>query len=140
MQGFALFCLVLLLTLCSRVEAQEVTINGLHAEGVQSNLAITTDIIEYRQGDDPAVHITTGKKHYGLSLVSPMPIPMFDTQFPVSSAELLRFTIQVEDGRKFSRCVVTGLKSSGTDPSHQLTYSFVCEDVSTPPMPCTNCN
>jgi len=140
MQTLFFFFLGFLLILCTPVEGQEVTINGLPAAGVQSNFAITSDIIEYRQGDDAIVHVTIGKRHYGLSLVSSAPISVFDAQFPTANAEPRRFMVEVEDGRKFDRCVVTGLKSSGEEPSRNLTYSLMCEDVSTPPIPCENCN
>jgi hypothetical protein len=96
-------------------------------------------VIEFRQDNDALVHLTAGKKHYGLSIISPRPIPTFDAELPASNPRPHSFTVIIEDGREFSRCLVTGLKSSGSDPSHNLSYVLACEDVNTPPMPCSSC-
>ena len=64
---------------------------------------------------------------------------MFDVEFPPAHAAPHHFDVKTEDGREFSRCLVTGLKSSGADPSHHLVYALTCEDVSPPPSMCATC-
>ena len=131
--------LMLSVVFCPHVGAQEVTVNGIVLQDAQTNLNITIDVIEFREGSDPVVHLTTGKKHYGVSIVSPTPIRMFDVEFPLAHATPQHFSVKIEDGREFSRCLVTGLKSSGADPSHHLIYALACEDVSQPPSICATC-
>ena len=134
-----LLSLLLLLLLGIRVEAQTVQVDGVSLDGTQSNLNVTVDIIEYRQGEDPVVHLTPGKHHYGVAIVSQSPIAMFDAELSPPTATQHQFTVTVEDGREFSRCLVAGLKSAGSDPSHQLSYSLVCETVTPPPTLCRSC-
>ena len=132
-----LFSVVYLLA--APVAAQEIRVEGALIEHARSNLNIVLDVIEFRQGDDALVHLMTGKKHYGLTIVSAQPIPPFDAELPASTPPPRSFTVKVEDGREFRGCLVTGLKSSGPDPSHNLAYALACENVTTPPLPCTQC-
>jgi hypothetical protein len=131
---FSLFSLVVLLLLSTRIEAQVVQVDGVPLEGTQSNLNLTVDIIEFRQGEEPVVHLTTGKRHYGLALVSQSPIAMFDAEFSSVTGPPRQFTVRVEDGRESSGCLVSGLKSSGEDPAHHLIYALACESVNRPPV------
>jgi len=125
------------LVLDSETRAQGVVINGLVAHGARANLNITVDLIEYRQGDDAMVHLTTGKKHYGLAVVSPRPLPQFDPELLLSTTAQ-PFTVSVEDGREFTGCLVTGLKTVGPDTAPRLSYALACESMSLPPLKCTN--
>ena len=54
------FLLFGLLAFWTRVEAQEIIVNGINLQQVHSNLQITIDIIEFRQDDEPVVH---GRRH-----------------------------------------------------------------------------
>jgi len=137
-RGLFLFLCVFFSCLAS-VEGQEIKVDGSVIDHARSNLNIVIDVIEFRQGDDGLVHLTAGKKHYGLAIVSPRPLPMFDAELPAANPQPHSFTVIIEDGREFSRCLVTGLKSSGADPTHNLSYSLACENVSTPPLPCFSC-
>jgi hypothetical protein len=128
-----------LLVFVSSAEAQGIRVNGVRIDGARSNLNIIVDVIEFRQDDDPTVRLTTSKKHYGLSVISPRPVPMFDAELPTSNFPPHYFTVTMEDGREFSGCVVAGLKSSGSDPSHNLAYVLTCGNVNTPPLPCSAC-
>jgi len=139
MQGFLFLAAWFSLVLFAPAEAQEIKVNGIRIDGARSNLNITIDVIEFRQGDDPIAHLTTGKKHYGLSVISSRPVPMFDAELLTSNSEPHQFTVVVEDGREFNRCLVAGLKSAGSDPSHNLAYLLACESVSMPPLPCSSC-
>jgi len=139
MLGVLCFLVFFVSALFTRVEAQDILVNGIGLTGTHSNLNITIDLIEFRQGDDSVVRLTTGRKHYGLSLLSRAPIPMFDAELPLSNAHPNQFTVAVEDAREFRRCLVKGLSSSGSDSSYRLAYSLACEDVSPPPEPCSPC-
>jgi hypothetical protein len=137
--GIVFFFLWSALVTC--VEAQEVTVNGISLENVHSALKITIDIIEFRQGDEPVVHLTTGRRHYELSLLSPGPIPLFDAELPLSRPFPTLFTVAVEDGREFRGCLIKGLSSSASaEASGAHVYTFACEDVGEPPVPCAMCN
>jgi hypothetical protein len=139
MRKCILWLSLFLLLRVSPAEAQGIKVNGIRIDGARSNLNIVVDVIEFRQDDDPAVRLTTSKKHYGLSVISPRPVPTFDAELPASDFPPHYFTVVVEDGREFSGCVVAGLKSSGADPSHNLAYVLACGNVSTPPLPCSAC-
>jgi hypothetical protein len=131
-----LVCLLFFLLACwTRAEAQEVIVNGISLPNVYSNLQITIDIIEFRQDEEPVVHLTTGKKHYELTLVSPMPIPVFDAELPLASSPPSPFTVTVEDTREFRGCLVKGLSSSGAPASRQFSYALACEDLSRLSLP-----
>jgi hypothetical protein len=120
--------------------AQEVTINGLVAPGVSATLNITVDVIEYRHGNDAWAHLTTGKKHYGLAVVSRAPLPQLDAELLLPPMADHDFTVSIEDGRTFTGCLVTGLKSVGPDTAPRLSYALTCESMSLPPLQCaTGC-
>ena len=132
MPVIVILILMLSVAFCAQVNAQEVTVNGIELPNVQANPNITIDVLEFREGPDPVVHLTAGKKHYGVSILSPTPIRMFDGEFPLTHTTPHHFDVKIEDGREFRRCLVTGLKSSGADPSRHLVYALTCEDVSHP--------
>jgi hypothetical protein len=129
------FLLLVLLTCWTHVEAQEVIVNGVGLQHVYSNLKITIDIIEFRQDEEPIVHLTTGKKHYELALVSPAPIPVFDAELPLASPQPSQFTVTVEDTREFQGCLVKGLSSFGEPSRRQFSYALACEDLSRLSLP-----
>jgi hypothetical protein len=135
MVGSLFFLLFFLLACWTRVEAQEVIVNGISLQNVYSNLQITIDIIEFRQDEELVVHLTTGKKHYELALISPAPIPVFDAELPLASPHPSQFTVTVEDTREFRGCLVKGLSSSGVPSSRQFSYSLACEDLSRLSLP-----
>lgn len=138
MRRVLFLCLCLLLSCYSLVAAEDVVVNGITLTNAHADINITIDVIEFRQGADPVVHLTTGRKHYGLSLTSPVPVPMFEAELPFSNSTPNQFSVSVEDGREFSRCLVTGLVSSGSATDRRLVYMLRCEDVSLPPATCGN--
>src|SRR5215813_12176470 len=91
------FCCFSFASLVS-AEAQEIKVDGSIIERARSNLNIVIDAIEFRQGDDVLVHLTAGKKHYGLSIISPRPIPTFDAELPATNPGPHFFTVTIEDG------------------------------------------
>jgi hypothetical protein len=130
MVGSLVCLLFFLLAFWTRVEAQEIIVNGVILQKVHADLKITIDIIEFRQDDEPIVRLTTGKKHYELALISPTPIPVFDAELPLASPYPSQFTVSVEDAREFRGCLVKGLSSSGEPSSRQFSYALACEDLS----------
>jgi hypothetical protein len=129
------FLLLVLLAFWTRVEAQDVIVNGISLPKVHSDLKITIDIIEFRQDEEPVVRLTTGKKHYELALISSTPIPVFDAELPLASPHPSQFTVTVEDTREFRGCLVKGLSSSGVPSSRQFSYALACEDLSRLSLP-----
>jgi hypothetical protein len=119
--------------------AQEVSVNGIGLEGVYTTLNITVDMLEVPRTDEPGVRLRAGHQHYQLALLSRGPVPMFDAEFSLAAPRPMHFSIVTEDGREFQRCLVRGLSSSGSEAHRQFVYSFACEEVSRPPMPCTAC-
>ena len=138
MRRVSLLCLCLFFSCYSLVAAEEVVVNGITLTNTHADINMTIDVIEFRQGNAPVAHLTTGRKHYGFSLISFVPVPMFEAELPLSSATTSQFSVSVEDGREFSRCLVTGLVSSGSGTDRRLIYTLRCEDVSLPPATCGN--
>ena len=127
------------LTLGAETAAQEITINGIVARGASTTLNITVDVIEYRQGpEEPEtrVHLTTGKRHFGLVVVSPVPLPQFDAELLLPPMAEHPWSVSSEDGREFTGCVVTGLKTMSSDTAPRLSYALTCESMSLPPLQC----
>ncbi len=129
------------LTLGAEATAQEITINGIVARGASTILNVTVDVIEYRQGpeaEDTPVHLTTGKRHFGLAVISPLPLLQFDAEFLLPPMAEHPFTVSSEEGREFTGCVVTGLKTIGPDTAPRFSYALTCERMGLPLLQCAN--
>ena len=88
-------------------------------------------ICEFRSGGDPAILLLPGAKRYGVCVVASGPVAALDAELPVADTPD-RFTVQVEDGRQFGRCLLTSLKAEGSGNKRRLTYCLRCEDVTVP--------
>ena len=109
-----------------------VTVNGTAVPHATSTISTTVDITEFREGGgDRCGRLLSGCKHYAVCVVSPAPVPMLDAVLPQSAAAP-SFSVEVEDGREFSQCLLSGLTTTNNGRP-TFTYCFKCEDVSAPP-------
>lgn len=115
-----------------RLRVPRVTLNGTVVPGAQSSIDIMIDIAEFREAGSPGATLLTRGKHYHVSILTDRPVAILDAELPVAAAGT-RFTVVVEEGHEFLRCLVAGLKS-GAGPG-RLTYRLQCEDVIPPGAP-----
>ena len=111
--------------------AADVSVNGAIVPKATSTIDSTQDITEFRVGGDPAIRLLPASKRYGVCVVAPAPVAVLDGELPVADSPD-RFTVQVEDGRTFGRCVLASLKADGSGGKRRFTYCLRCEDVTTP--------
>jgi len=64
-------------------------------------------------------------------VVATAPVAVLDAELPVADTPD-RFTVGIEDGRQFSRCLLASLKTDGSGNKRRLTYGLRCENVTTP--------
>jgi hypothetical protein len=112
-----------------RLRVPRVTLNGAVVPGAQSSIDITVDITEFRQGGSPGATLLARGKHYHVSILTDRPVAVLDAELPVAATGT-RFTVVVEDGREFLRCLVAGLRSGPAPGS--LVYKLQCEDMIPP--------
>lgn len=105
------------------------SLNGVNVRGVHATLDIKVDVAEFREGGTPGVRLIVGVKHYALALHTGRPIAQLDAELPVA-APGTRFTVLLEDGRQFVRCVLAGLTTEHAERVY--VYALQCEDVTVP--------
>jgi len=116
----------------SWANAAGVTIDDTTIAHATSTMSNSIEITEYREGtDNGCPRLLAGCKRYAVCILSPAPIAVLDAEFP-QSATATRFSVGVEDGREFSRCLLNTLNTAD-DAKRAYTYCFKCEDVTTPP-------
>jgi hypothetical protein len=106
-----------------------VAVNGVAIPDARTRLDITVDIAEFREGGNPVALLLQGHKHYVLTVRAPSPVALFDAELPAGPAPN-RFSVRVEDGREFTRCLVAGLATR--DRPRPFVYALQCENVGVP--------
>lgn len=125
----AWFGFVVVASIPSLGVAGNVEINGVPVTRTVATIDSTQDITEFREGGSPNVQLVPGIKRYGVCVMAQGPIAVLDAELPVSDTPS-RFTVTVEDGRQFSRCLLASLeRTTGKRP---FAYCLRCEDVTTP--------
>ncbi len=127
----AIAAVALLLVATPAAFAAEVAVNGAAVPKAASTVEITQDVIEFREGGETSPQVIPGAKRYGVCVVTPSPVAVLDAELPRADT-VTRFTVQIEDGRAFGRCLVASLKTEGSGGKRRLTYCLRCEDVTTP--------
>jgi len=113
------------------VAAAAIAVNGAVVPKATSTVDITQTLIEFREGAETSPQMLPGAKRYGVGVVAPSPIAVLDAELPRADTPT-RFSVQIEDGRSFGRCLVASLKTEGSAGKRRLTYCLRCEDVTVP--------
>ena len=72
-----------------------------------------------------------GAKRYGVCVVATAPVAVLDAELPLGDTPD-RFTVKIEDGREFGRCLLASLKTDGSGNKRRLTDCLRCEAVTIP--------
>ena len=110
--------------------AAEVTLDGAVIPQASSTMSIDVAITEFRDGSEQCPRLLPGCPALGVCIASPAPVAALDAQ--LAGAALARFTVGVEDGRAFSRCVPASLETKGGRLRKQYEYCLRCEGLSGP--------
>ncbi len=114
---------------CAAVgQSTSITLNGVLIAGTEARPDIAVNIVEFREGGSDVVLLLPGLRRYGITVVSRDSIAVLESQMPVAAGPA-RFTIGLQNGRTFHRCLVAGLTSEGTADGYRLLYALRCEDV-----------
>ena len=117
-----------------------VSVNGTPIPETTPVMDATIEVTEFRDGTDPSiVKLAPGPKRYNVCVVSRNPIGVFDAELPLAD-QPDRFTVRVEDGREFGRCLLTDFHAGTKVAEHRrdarsvriYKYCLRCEGVSTP--------
>lgn len=127
-RAFTLLLVSSMLGCAAMGQTASITINGILIGGTEARPDITVNIVEVREGGSNLALLLPGLKRYGITVVSRDPIAVLESQLPVVAIPA-RFTIGMENGRTFHRCLVAGLTSEGTAGGYRLLYALRCEDV-----------
>jgi hypothetical protein len=111
--------------------AADVSIDGTVVPRASSTVEATQDVTEFRSGGDPAISLIPGSKRYTVCVITSAPVVVLDAELPLADTPD-RFTVGIEDGRQFSRCLLASLKADGSGNKRRLTYCLRCENVTTP--------
>lgn len=123
---------VLVMLTAASANAGGVSVNGTAIPKAVSSIDESQDVTEFRAGTESSIQLVPGLKRYGVCIAAQGPIAILDAEFPLS-ASASRFTVQVEDGRRFVRCLAASLGGEGKGKKRRLTYCLRCEDVQPSP-------
>lgn len=127
--SFLLVLAVLVSPLACR--AADVTLDGAVVPKATSSMRIPVDVTEFREGGGSGCPILLpGCPKPKVCVTAPAPIAPLDAQ--LAGAPPARFTVGVEDGRSFGRCVLLSLDTSGAGGKRRYLYCLRCEGVTAP--------
>ena len=132
MARFLMFSMAVAVVLATGIPARaaEVTLDGVVVPQASSTMSIDVAITEYREGTEQCPRLLSGCPTLGVCIASPAPVASLDAQ--LAGAAPARFTVGVEDGRAFSRCVPASLETKGGRLRKQYEYCLRCEGLSGP--------
>jgi len=138
LSGIAIFAAMV--TSGPAAAAGQVLVNGMPLPRALASIDASIDVTEFRDGNDPTiVRLIAGSKRYGVCVLTPDPVGVFDAELPVAdSAD--HFAIVVEDGREFSSCLMQSLnmverpqgRMRNSEPFQAYKYCLRCENVTVP--------
>ena len=90
---------------------------------------------EYRDGTGGGCpRLIPGCVHAQVCVTAPGSVPVLDCQLDQANGiGSTRFTVGVEDGRQFLRCLLANLRADGVGAKRRYVYCLGCEAVTTPP-------
>jgi hypothetical protein len=110
--------------------AADVTLDGAVVPKATSIMSIPVDVTEFREGGSECPVLLPGCPKPRVCVTAPAPIAPLDAQ--LAGAPPARFTVGVEDGRSFGRCVILSLDTSGAGSKRRYLYCLRCEGVTAP--------
>lgn len=110
--------------------AAEVTLDGIVVPDASATMSIDVPITEYRDGTEQCPRLLAGCPNLAVCIAGPARIAPLDAQ--LAGASPARFTVGVEDGRSFGRCVPASLETKGGKHRKHYEYCLRCETLTGP--------
>ena len=110
--------------------AAEVTLDGIVVPDASATMSIDVPITEYRDGAEQCPRFLPGCPQLEVCIAAPARVAPLDAQ--LSGATPARFTVGVEDGRSFGRCVPASLETKGGKHRKHYEYCLRCESLTGP--------
>jgi hypothetical protein len=126
----SLFLVLAVLTLPLACRAADVTLDGAVVPKATTSMSIPVDVTEFREGGSACPILLPGCPEPKVCVTTPAPIAPLDAQ--LAGAPSARFTVGVEDGRSFGRCVMLSLDTTGAGGKRRYVYCLRCEGVTAP--------
>ena len=111
-------------------QAADVTLDGVVVPNASATMTIGAPITEFREGGEQCPRLLPGCPKLEVCIASPAAVARLDAQ--LAGAETVRFTVGVEDGRVFSRCLPESLETKGGRIRKSYSYCLRCEGLSGP--------
>jgi hypothetical protein len=113
-------------------QAADVTLDGVVVPKASATMTISVPITQYRDGAsaDQCPRLLPLCPKPEVCNATPGPIARIDAQ--LAGAAPVRFTVGVEDGRLFSRCLPASLETKGGRLRKSYSYCLRCEGVTGP--------
>jgi len=119
------------LATAGRAGAAGVTLDGVVVPEASATMSIDVDITEFREGGGgQCPRLLPGCPKLEVCIVAPAPVAPLDAQ--LAGASPARFSVGVEDGRTFGRCVPASLETKGGKHRKHYDYCLRCEGLTGP--------
>jgi len=117
--------------------AGTVTLDGMIVPKAMSSINASIDVTEFRDGTGGGCpRLLPGCARAQVCLNSPGLVAPLDAQLDQSNGiSQVRFTVGVEDGRQFARCLLVKLTVEGAGARRRYVYCLDCEGMTAAPAP-----
>jgi hypothetical protein len=122
--------IALVLAVAGTAGAAEVTLDGIVVPEASATMSIDVPITEYRDGTEQCPRLIPGCPKLEVCIAAPARVAPLDAQ--LAGATPARFTVGVEDGRSFGRCVPASLETRGGKHRKHYEYCLRCETLTGP--------
>ncbi len=110
--------------------AAGVTLDGTAIPDASSKLSIDVGITEFREGGEQCPRLLPSCPKLEVCIDAPAPVARLDAQ--LAGATAARFSVGVEDGRSFGRCIPASLETKGSKHRKHYDYCLRCETLTGP--------
>lgn len=110
--------------------AGEVTLDGTVIPEASATMSIDVGITEFREGGAQCPRLLPGCPKLEVCIATRAPVAPLDAQ--LAGAAPARFSVGVEDGRTFGRCVPASLETKSSKHRKQYDYCLRCEALTGP--------
>lgn len=110
--------------------AAEVTLDGSVIPGASARMSIDVGITEFREGGEQCPRLLPSCPKLEVCIDASAPVARLDAQLAGATAD--RFTVGVEDGRSFGRCIPASLETKGAKHRKHYDYCLRCETLTGP--------
>jgi len=110
--------------------AADVTLDGAAVPDAKATMSIDVPITEFREGGEQCPRLLPGCPKLEVCIAAPRAIAPLDAQ--LAGAAPARFSVGVEDGRVFARCIPASLDTKEEHRRKSYRYCLRCEGLTGP--------